>query len=59
MRINGNNRYQRKDKVEQVQFTARIHKDLFKQMDKLCASKNVSLNFMLNRIIKTGLARIV
>jgi hypothetical protein len=59
MKLNGNNQYKRKPKIEQVQFTARIHKDLFTQMEKLCEQKNVSLNFMLNRVIRSGMARIV
>ncbi len=57
MKMTGNNRYRRKDKIDQVQFTARIHTDLFNKMDKLCKSKNVSLNFMLNRIIQVGIVR--
>lgn len=54
---NGNNVYRRKQREDSVQFTARIHTDLFTKMEKLCISKNVSLNYMLNRIIQVGIAR--
>ena len=59
MQLNGNNKYRRKERVETTQFTARVHTDLFTQLNKLCKSKNVSLNFMLNRCIRAGIARIV
>lgn len=59
MKVTGNNRYQRKPHVETTQFTARIHTDLFTQLDRLCKEKNVSLNFMLNRALRSGIARIV
>ena len=59
MQISGNNRYRRKDHIDTTQFTARIHTDLFKKLDKLCKQKNVSINFMLNRALQTGLARMV
>lgn len=59
VQLTGNNRYNRKPHVDSTQFTARIHTDLFKQLDKLCKQKNVSLNFMLNRALRSGIARIV
>ena len=57
--LSGNNRYRRKDHIATVQFTARIHTDLFVKLDKLCKQKNVSLNFMLNRALETGLVRMI
>jgi len=59
MQINGNNRYRRKDKVPVTQFTARIHTESFKKLETLCKSKNVSLNFMLNRVLSDGLKRMI
>ena len=59
MKFNGNNRYQRKDKVPVIQFTARIHTESFVKLEKLCKSKNVSLNFMLNRVLSDGLKRMI
>ena len=58
MRMNGNNRYNRKPSEPVTQFTARIHTETFKKLDKLCKAKNVSLNFMLNRALSDGLKRI-
>ena len=59
MQFNGNNRYNRKDKIPVVQFTARIHTESFNKLEKLCKSKNVSLNFMLNRLLSDSLKRTV
>ncbi len=59
VQITGNNRYQRKQHIDTTQFTARIHTDLFTKLDQLCKSKNVSLNFMLNRALRSGIARMV
>ena len=57
MRMTGNNRYQRKHSEPVTQFTARIHTETFKKLDKLCRAKNVSINFMLNRALTDGLKR--
>ena len=59
MQTDGNNRYRRKERIPHTQFTARIHSDLFAQLEKLCKAKNVSLNFMLNRALRAGIARIL
>ena len=58
MKMNGNNRYRRKDTTPTVQFTARIHTETFTKLDKLCRAQNVSINFMLNRALSDGLKRI-
>lgn len=59
MKLTGNNKYRRKDHIDTTQFTARINTPLFKKLDKLCKQKNVSLNFMLNRALETGLVRMI
>ena len=59
VQLTGNNRYRRKEHIDTTQFTARIHTDLFEQLDRLCKSKNVSINFMLNRALRSGIARMV
>ncbi len=51
-------RYLRKERIEAVQYTCRIHKTLFDLIEEKAIVQNVSINSVVNRALKAGIRRI-
>jgi predicted HicB family RNase H-like nuclease len=51
-------RYLRKERIEAVQYTCRIHKSLFDLIEEKAITQNVSINSIVNRALKAGVKRI-